>query len=258
MNAAYGLINSAAAVHIVEMANHIIPVQLDSRVAKKYQARFNDEGVTFHLSRKVVAVTQGESNHIASLDFDDNTTLPCDMLIVCAGNRPNTDFLENSGIKHSNGVVVGEHMLTSATDVYAAGDVTGIATNWYAAVKQGRVAGFNMANHGNIEYKDKFHAASTMNYFGMTAMSIGKVTPPFDDCEVLDYHFEGKDIRLVMKSGIAVGVLLFGDISNAGHWKYVVQNAVPLDKLGKSPVLAEYADFFEIDQRTGEFRYKAC
>ena len=155
-----------------------------------------------------------------------------------------------------SGVTVDRYMQTSAPDVYAAGDVTGIATTWYAAVKQGRIAGQNMANPGSALYEDKLHAASTINYFGLTSMSVGKVTPPFDDCEVHDYDFGGKHLKLVIKDGIAKGALLFGDISNAGHWKYMIHNAIPLNNIGKLPIFAEYADFFEIDPDTAEFRYK--
>jgi NAD(P)H-nitrite reductase large subunit len=256
MGAAYGLAQSGLAVHVVEMADHIIPAQLDSHVAAKYQERFEEAGVTFHLSKKVIAIRQHENGRVAALEFDDRAVLPCDMIIVATGNRPNTGFLENSGINLNNGVVVDGYLQASAMDVYAAGDVTGITGNWYSAIKQGRIAAHNMANPKSLVYDDKFHATNTLSYFGMTTLSVGKISPPFDGYEVLNDKTEGKYLKLVMKDGIAKGALLFGDISNAGHWKYLIKNAIPLDKLGKSPVLARFADFFEIDPQTAEFRYK--
>ena len=263
MDAAYGLAGSGAVVRIIEIAGHIIPMQLDSDVASMYQAQFEKAGVQFHLCKRAVAVELDENSNATALELDDGVILPCDMIIVAVGVRANTDYLKNSPIKLEkkleNGVIVDKHMLTSVSDIYAAGDVTGISGSWYAAVKQGRVAAHNMASPENSSYEDKFqtnHKTNTINFSGMTTLSIGKVNPPFDGYEVLQYREVNKYFKLIMKNGIAEGVLLYGDISNSGYWKYIIKNAVPLNKLKKSPVLADFADFYDIDQHTAEFRYK--
>jgi len=256
MGVAYALDKYNADIHVIEMANHILPAQLDHYVASEYQSQFEKKGAEFHLAREISDVLLLRSGRAVALEFDKQSILPCDMIIVTAGNSPNTGFLENSGIELNNGVVVNKHMLTSVADVYAAGDVTGIATNWYAAVKQGRVAGHNMANRDCISYDEYFHLASSINFGGTTAISIGKVTPPDNDCKVLVYNDEEQYLKLVMKDGVAIGVLLFGDISHSGHWRYMVKNAVPLDNLGKTPNHAAFVDFFDIDSHTAEFRYK--
>jgi len=258
MGIAYALSKYNTDIHVIEMANHIIPVQLDHYVASEYQSQFEKKGIEFHLAREISAVLLSGSGRAVALEFDKRCMLPCDIIIVAAGSSPNISFLENSGIELNNGVVVNKHMLTSATDVYAAGDVTGIASNWYAAVKQGRVAGYNMANPDSVSYEEYFHMASSINFGGTTTISIGKVTPPDNDCKVLVYNDDEQYLKLVMKDGIAIGALLFGDISHSGHWRYMIKNAVPLDKLGKTPNLAAFADFFDIDSQTGEFRYKTC
>jgi len=257
MGIAYALSRYYSDIHVVEMANHIIPAQLDHYVASMYQSQFEKKGIEFHLAREISDVLLSGSGRAVALEFDKRCMLPCDMIIVAAGSSPNISFLESSEIELNNGVVVNKHMLTSVDDVYAAGDVTGIATNWYAAVKQGRVAGCNMANPNSMSYDEYFHMASSINFGGTTTISIGKVTPPDNDCKVLVYNDDEQYLKLVMKDGIAIGVLLFGDISNSGHWRYIVKNAVPLDKLGKTPNLASFADFFDIDSHTAEFRYKA-
>ncbi|MCB1056361.1 MAG: FAD-dependent oxidoreductase [Acidobacteria bacterium] len=49
-------------------------------------------------------------------------TLPCDFVGLTVGVSPNIDFLRGSGIELDRGVLVDDHLRTSAPDVYAAGD----------------------------------------------------------------------------------------------------------------------------------------
>ena len=255
MSAAYGLKGCGAFVHVVEAGGRIIPAQLDRHVASIYQKRFEQAGVTFFLEKNVVAVTLYENGRAAALEFEGRQMLPCDMIVVATGSRPNIGFLEGSGIKLGNGVTVDRHMQTSVADVYSAGDVTGLSGSWHAAIKQGRVAGHNMANPGSVVYEDDIHTARTINFFGIPTVSIGNINPPEDEFDEYEFNQGVKYMKLILKDGVAVGALLSGDIANAGHWKYLIKNAVPLDKLNKSPAQVEYADFFEIDQNTAEFRY---
>ena len=49
--------------------------------------------------------------------------LPCGVVVVSAGIRPNTAFLEGTGIQMEKGaIVVDECLATSVADIYAAGD----------------------------------------------------------------------------------------------------------------------------------------
>ena len=49
--------------------------------------------------------------------------LGCELLITAAGIRPNTEFLQSSGLEMSKGTIpVDNTMKTSLEDVYAAGD----------------------------------------------------------------------------------------------------------------------------------------
>ena len=257
MDITQGIIQSgvSVSVHVIEAESHIIPKQLDANIASNFQKAFEKEGVKFHLGKKVMAVELDKDKIITALKLDCGSIIPCDMIIVAAGTRPNICFLENSDIEIDNGIKIDNYLQTSNEHIYAAGDVTGIAANWYAAVKQGRIAGNNMAGNKKIEYTDEFHMTNTINLCKMAVASIGKVNPPFDDFDVFDRVSNGKYLKLVIKDGLVKGALLFGDISHAGHWKYIIENAVPIDSINKSPLSIEYADFFEIDTYTAEFKY---
>ena len=63
-------------------------------------------------------------------------TLPCELLIMAAGIRPNTDFLKDTGIEMFKGtILVDSTMKTSLDDVYAAGDCV-MVTNRITGARQ--------------------------------------------------------------------------------------------------------------------------
>jgi NADPH-dependent 2,4-dienoyl-CoA reductase/sulfur reductase-like enzyme/predicted acylesterase/phospholipase RssA len=80
--------------------------------------------------------------------------LSCDMVVVAIGVHPETGFLRNSGIDLDGGILVDQHLETSRQGIYAAGDVANFydpvartryrAEHWDNAVKQGRIAAWNM------------------------------------------------------------------------------------------------------------------
>src|SRR5208282_3298533 len=79
---------------------------------------------------------------------------PCDLVVVAIGVTPETGFLRDSGIRLGDGIMVDQHLETSAPGVFAAGDVANFfdivfkerrrIEHWDNAVKQGRLAARNM------------------------------------------------------------------------------------------------------------------
>src|SRR5690606_15290003 len=49
--------------------------------------------------------------------------LEADAVVAGIGIQPNVELAESAGLEVDNGILVDEHLLTSAPDVYAAGDV---------------------------------------------------------------------------------------------------------------------------------------
>jgi len=78
-----------------------------------------------------------------------------DGVVAGIGIRPNLELAQQSGLQVENGIVVNEHLLTSAPDVFAAGDVANFCHSALGkrvrvehednALKMGKLAGRNMA-----------------------------------------------------------------------------------------------------------------
>jgi NADPH-dependent 2,4-dienoyl-CoA reductase/sulfur reductase-like enzyme/predicted acylesterase/phospholipase RssA len=80
--------------------------------------------------------------------------MPCDIIAIGIGVRPEVGFLANSGINVDGGILVDQYLETNRPGIYAAGDVANFynpiartryrAEHWDNAVKQGRLAAWNM------------------------------------------------------------------------------------------------------------------
>src|SRR6516164_6174103 len=80
--------------------------------------------------------------------------VPCDIVAIGIGVHPEIGFLGNSGIDVGDGILVNQHLETNRPGIYAAGDVANFynpiartryrAEHWDNAVKQGRIAAWNM------------------------------------------------------------------------------------------------------------------
>ena len=86
--------------------------------------------------------------------------LDCSFIISAQGDRPNIDFLKNSGLALEKGLLVNEELRTNISNIYAAGDVAQVYDlnrginrinfGWKSASRQGALAGQNMAGADKV------------------------------------------------------------------------------------------------------------
>jgi NADH oxidase (H2O2-forming) len=132
---------------VIEMNGSIFPRALDEDVGKLLEEKLSQKGIKIITSKSASEITE------KGVKIEE-TVIECDLVVLTAGIKPNTEFLEGTGIKTENGFVpVNDFMETSIERVYAAGDValvknfitkksfsTGLATSAYL---QGLIAGEN-------------------------------------------------------------------------------------------------------------------
>jgi pyruvate/2-oxoglutarate dehydrogenase complex dihydrolipoamide dehydrogenase (E3) component len=103
--------------------------------------QLSSEGIELHLG--VHAQQVSASNGGISVRLEDGSTLNAERILVATGRRPRlTEYgLESVGIDTSKGQIdVDDQLRTSADNVWAIGDATGVALFTHVGKYQGRVA----------------------------------------------------------------------------------------------------------------------
>ncbi len=209
MDCVSGLLPYGKNLYLVEMQDHMLAIQLDSKAAKAYEDAFEEKGVKQYFSLGVSEVIADEAGQVCKVRLTNDEILPCDLLVVTAGVRANIEYLEGSLVQtDQRGLLIDETGKTNIDNIYGAGDVTGRNPIWPVAVKEGLIAGANMAG-GHRKMTDFFASKSTMNFMEIPTLSLGIHTKPDDSYEeVTEVTKNGDYKKIIFKDGHIYGAIL--------------------------------------------------
>lgn len=241
-------------VTLVEMGDRVLPIQLDKYASSKYEKRFEDAGVKLKLGVRAEKVLIDENKNPKALLINTGEEIPCELIIVATGVRSNVAFLKDSSIETDRfGLIINEKGETNARDVYGAGDITGRNPIWPTAVKEGIIAANNMVGN-EIFMEDFFGSKNTMNFLGLTTMSLGIVNVP-DDSYTEEIDISGENYKkIIHKDGKIYGAIIQGDLSYAGVLTQLIKEKIHVSKVKKPLFEIDYADFFNIKENL-EYTY---
>ena len=145
---------------VIELEDRMVPRMLNREAGGLVRRWCEQHGVSVRVAAKVVAIEPGQGGKALRVLVEGGDAIAADLVIRATGVRPNTGFLDGSGIAVDRGVVVDEYLAASVPDVYAAGDVaqahdfsTGagvVQAIQPTAVEHGRAAALYMARgHGH-------------------------------------------------------------------------------------------------------------
>jgi 3-phenylpropionate/trans-cinnamate dioxygenase ferredoxin reductase subunit len=125
---------------------------LGPEVGRVYRDLHADHGVQLILGTRVAALRGG--GRVEAVVTADGRTVECDLVVIGAGAVPRTELAVAAGLPVRNGMLASERLQTTATGVYAAGDVAAVwhpryqmylhVEHWANALNQGPAAARNM------------------------------------------------------------------------------------------------------------------
>lgn len=147
-------------VALIEAGQVPLERVLGTEVGTMFRDLHADNGVELQLGAGVEAFRGTAAAEQVVLA--DGSVVSGDLFVVGVGVSPRTELAEAAGLTINNGVVVDQHLATSAPGVWAAGDVANAyhpvfdarirLEHWSAALHQGPVAAKNMLGQ-DVEYR---------------------------------------------------------------------------------------------------------
>jgi len=129
-------------VWLIEMEEALMPGN-PPEIGKTLEKYMRIDGITVLTNSRVEKITD-EGILVNGQNID------VEKILVCVGRKPNisSDEMKKLGIEFSGkGIDVNKKMLTSISNIYAIGDITGKYQLAHVASKQGEVAAHNITGH---------------------------------------------------------------------------------------------------------------
>ena len=231
---AEGLLPHCKSVTIVELAERVLPMVLDEASSKIVAKIVEEKGIALELGNSAVKIEGGDS--VEGVVLKDGKQLPCDILVMAVGVRPNTQIAKDANIDVNRGILVNEYCQTNVKDVYAAGDVTEsfdsvagdqkIMALWPNAYIQGESAGLHMSS-AKLKEPTLF-PMNSVTIFGYPIITAG--IQPDDQCLVLEKEDEEGLARLIFKENKLVGMMLLGKVDRAGIFTSMIHDGTIIDQ----------------------------
>jgi nitrite reductase (NADH) large subunit len=219
LETARALGEAGPAAHVVEIAEHLLPRQLDAEGAQVLRSLLEDQGLGVTTGAIVEAILGGDrAERVRTKEGD---VIEGQLVLFSTGIRCRAKLAKDAGLEVNRGAVVDETMRTSAEDVFAAGDVAEFRERIYGiippAMEQAEVAAANMVEPGSESYAGTV-PSTTLEVAGARVTSLGEYDPEDEDAYGIVRHTDaerGLYRKFVLDEGRIVGAIMLNDPQRA-------------------------------------------
>ena len=219
LEAARGLQVQGCDVTVVHLMSTLMDRQLDPDAGHYLLGRMEDLGIRVLLGRTTTAILGEEG--VAGVALSDDTILEADLVVVAAGIRPNVELARRAGLHVNRGIVVNDHMETSAPDIFAVGECVehrGVCYGLVAPLyEQGKVLAATLTGHRGPTYTGTVQAAK-LKIMGVDVFSAGDWSEQHAEPVRFEDRALGVYKKLTLREGKLAGVILVGDTSDSARY----------------------------------------
>ncbi|WP_376788212.1 nitrite reductase large subunit NirB [Phenylobacterium montanum] len=241
LEAAYGLARRGMKATVVHLMDVLMERQLDEAAGYLLTEALRERGVETVLGAQSEAIL-GEGGRVAGLKLKGGRVLPCDLLVMAVGIRPNAALARAAGLAVNRGVVVDDQMRASDPAVFAVGECAehrGVAYGLVAPI-------WDMCRTlaDVLTDKDAAYEGSTLStrlkVSGVDVFSAGQFAGG-EGCEDLVFRDAGRGVykRLVLKEGRLAGAVMFGDAAD-GNWYFdLMRSGEPVAEMRETLIFGQ-------------------
>jgi len=241
IEAAYGLARRGMAATVVHLMDVLMERQLDASAGFLLAQAMAERGVETVLEAQSDEIL-GAEGRVAGLRLKDGRVLPCDLLVMAVGIRPNLSLAKACGLATGRGVVVDDAMRTSDPAIYAVGECVEHRGQCYGLVAPiwemcrtlaDALTGADAAWEGAV-------LSTRLKVSGVDVFSAGKFAGG-SGCEDIVFRDAGRSVykRIVLEDGKLAGAVLFGDVADGGWYFDLMRSGAKVADLRETLVFGQ-------------------
>ncbi len=254
------LAKSGADLTVVEMEDRMVPRMMNEKAGNLIKQWCIQKDVDVHTSTRVTVIEPNRKSPggflaqwwaaikggseidrkkpLLRVILDKGQSLEADLLVCATGVKSNIGFLEGSGIKTDQGILINANMQTNVPDVYAAGDVaqgldfsTGecsVQAIQPTAADHGQLAARNMAGFAKARHRGSVNM-NVLDTMGLISSSFGSWMGVEHGESAELYNPERfQYLNLQFEDDILVGATSLGLTQHVGVLRGLIQSKIKL------------------------------
>jgi nitrite reductase (NADH) large subunit len=234
LEAAYGLAKAGTPVTLLHLMDRLMERQLDAPAAELLKSLVERKGIKVELNANTARIHG--ATRVEAVELADGTLITADAVVFAAGIRPNTALARDAGLTVNRGVVVDDHLQTSAPGIFAIGECAEHRGVCYGLVEpayeQARVLARHLSGR-DAAYRGSV-VATNLKVSGVSVFSAGDfLGTDGSEAILLSDIRRGTYKKLVIAEGRLVGAVLVGDVGDALWYLELIRANKPIAAIRK-------------------------
>jgi nitrite reductase (NADH) large subunit len=233
LEAARGLQGHGIRVTLLHAASHLMNQQLDAQGGAILRRSVEQLGIGIQVDARTAEITGRDA--VTGVKLVGGQSIPCDMVVIAAGIRPNAELAGSSGFPVERAIVVDDQLrVLDDPDVYAVGECAQHRGQVYGLVaplwEQARVLADHITSANLAAAYHGSRTATKLKVAGVDVASMGLRAPERDDDEFVVFAEPRRGIykSVVIRDDRLVGATLVGDVSKVAFLMQAFDRGMPL------------------------------
>jgi len=235
LEAANGLAVRGMDVTVVHSNAILLNRQMDQQAATLLRQELEQRGIRFKMQARTKALLDEGTGHIRRVQFEDGSSLDCDLFIMAIGVRPNLHLAQQAGLYCERGIVVDDTLQSYDPCIYAVGECIQHRGDTFGLVaplfEQAKVCANHLSDQRIAEYTT-LPTATKLKVTGINLFSVGNYLGD-EDSEFIQFSDLSLGIykKIVIKSNHIIGALLYGETVDGAWYQQLLDNKQDISDL---------------------------
>jgi nitrite reductase [NAD(P)H] large subunit len=234
LEAAWGLKRRGMAVALVHLMPTLMERQLDVAAGELLRRELDARGIAFFTNSQTEAIL-GTGRAEAVL-LADGRRIPADSVVLAVGIRPNIDLARTANLDVNRGILVGDDMGTSDSDIYAVGECIEHNGQVFGLVApiwdQAKVCGARLAGDSAAVYVPP-PVFTSLKITGIDVFSAGALAAADDADQEITLHDAKRGLykKVILRDDRIVGSVLYGSVADGPWYVQLMRDKVDVSSL---------------------------